>query len=187
MGRVRIESTALFLLALGLLILPVKWVLSWALAAAVHELFHYAAIRLLGGNVPTVALGASGAKMEMLALPPGRELLCALAGPLGGLCLVGLGRWMPTVALCALLQSLWNLLPLFPLDGGRALRCGLCLLIGDSLAHRVSQGITWFVLGSFLLFCLYCTVILRLGWLPIAIGGLLFAKIACKPGRSIVE
>ena len=54
-----------------------------------------------------------------------RELLAVLAGPAGSLLLLSLYRVLPRVAVCAAVQGFYNLLPIEPLDGGRALR--LCL------------------------------------------------------------
>lgn len=111
------------LAAVMLLILPLNWLLAAAGAAFFHELCHYCALRLCGVPVFQVQISGSGAKMDAAPMTLRQEFFCALAGPLGGLALLlFLGR-MPRVAICAGAQSLFNLLPVYPLDGGRALGC----------------------------------------------------------------
>ena len=123
-----IETPALVLLALLVLTLPLNWLLAAMMAAAFHELCHYLAILALGGRVAKLRLGAGGAVMEVSALTPGREILAALAGPTGGLLLSLLWPRFPRIVLCALVQSFFNLIPVRPLDGGRALYGMLTLL-----------------------------------------------------------
>jgi membrane-associated protease RseP (regulator of RpoE activity) len=55
----------LLLLALSLLILPLRWLLAVLLAGAVHELGHYVALRLCGVNVSNLRIGIGGARMTV--------------------------------------------------------------------------------------------------------------------------
>ncbi len=120
---VRIDPGAYVLGALLLLTVPLDWLLSALLAAAVHELCHLLAIRLLGGNFYGLRIGPGGAVMDA-RLPEGwGEALCALAGPAGSFFLILLCRRFPKLALCALFHGAFNLLPIYPLDGGRILSC----------------------------------------------------------------
>ena len=120
-----IEPRVYILLALLLLVLPIRWVAAAVLAAVFHESCHMAAVYLLGGRCEGIRLSARGARMEA-TLPAFRgELLSILAGPAGSLLLLSLYRVLPRVAVCAAVQGFYNLLPIEPLDGGRALR--LCL------------------------------------------------------------
>ncbi len=118
------------LLALMLLQLPIQWVAAVMAAAAVHEICHAIAVVLCGGSIRSVSLGARGARMDVAIPSPVKELLCALAGPMGSLLLLLVGNWFPRLAICGAFHGIYNLLPVYPLDGGRALRCAAALLPG---------------------------------------------------------
>lgn len=66
--------------------------------------------------------------METLPMSTGRELIAVLAGPAASLLLLSLVRVFPRVAICGLIQGIYNLLPIYPLDGGKALRCLMALV-----------------------------------------------------------
>ncbi len=108
--------------ALWLLLLPFSWLLCALTAALVHEAFHIAAVILAGGSVRRICVGCFGARIEAEGTPGSREALCILAGPFGSLLLVCLIRRFPVLGLCGLIQGGFNLLPICPLDGGRALQ-----------------------------------------------------------------
>ena len=80
----------------------------------------------------------------------GREVVCILAGPLGGLSLLLLCRRFPRVAICGMLQSVYNVLPIYPLDGGRALRGILGRLPGEN-GEKIARFLGWGCLGGVLL------------------------------------
>ena len=143
------EVTAGFciLWALMLLVLPVDVLVAAAGAAAFHELCHALAVRLTGGRILGLTLGAGGLTMEVLPMAPGRELLCALAGPAGSLVLALMP--VPKLALCALIQGLFNLLPLSGLDGARALECVLELTV-PAHGARILKTMEWLTLGALL-------------------------------------
>lgn len=181
-----VSAVALVILALSVLLAPLQWVLAMLLSAAFHELCHYLMIRICGGEVAGFRVGSGGARMEVRGLTPGKELICALAGPLGGLCLLFLARWIPRTAICAGCHSLFNLLPVYPLDGGRALRCVMGTLLSPPMAERVCGIIEKVCLGGIALLGIYGCFVLRLGSLPLLVSGLavirgIQGKIPCKP------
>lgn len=133
-----------------ILMLPIQWLLGAVIAAAIHELCHLAAIQALGGRVLEIRIRPAGAVMETELRGRGRELLAALAGPAGSFLLAFLCRRLPHIAICAALQGIFNLLPLYPLDGGRALRCGLEGVL-SARSFAILEGVLTAVIAVLLL------------------------------------
>lgn len=157
-------------LAGALLLLPAHWVAGALAAAAVHELFHMAALTLTGHRIVSFELDHRGARIRTDALSPGHELLCALAGPGGGLALFAFRRRFPVLGLCGLIHSLWNLLPLYPSDGARALVCFAGFFLGP---ERVRSLCLWagILTGALLLLAgAWGSFFLKLGPLPMAVA-----------------
>lgn len=121
MAKFQIDPWLYWYLAFLLLLVPLDWFLAAVIAAAVHEMGHVLAVRFCGGSIHGVKIGIGGTVLESGPLCPGKGILCALAGPAGSFLLLLLLPWMPKVAICALAQGLFNLIPVNPLDGGRAI------------------------------------------------------------------
>ena len=179
MGRaVEITPGACILWALLLLLLPLKLLLAAAAAAGVHELCHILAIRLTGGRLLGLTVGAGGMTLETLPMSAGRELACALAGPLGSFSLLLLGRWLPLTALWAFFQGCFNLLPLYPLDGGRAAGCILALTGRESWMPFLEMGTLLLLLAA----------AAALGWEAVAVWSMVAVrKIPCKATRFALQ
>lgn len=147
-----------FLLLLGLLgyLDENLGLLGWALAACtLHELGHVAAVTLLGGSVRELHLTAVGAELVLDGTKPlsyGRECAAVLAGPGASLLTALLSVWGKFFLLAGLSlgQGLFNLLPVLPLDGGRALCLLLSARLGEDRAQRV-LGVVSAVLSGLLL------------------------------------
>ena len=157
------------------LLVPLPWVAAALLAGAFHECCHLAVIRLLGGRVTGMQLRAGGAEISVSGLSDWQELLAAGAGPAGSLALLLLRRQFPELAFCGLIQGLHNLLPVYPMDGGRILLCGLSMALGPERGRRVAgwvgtvTGAAALVLGIFLTlsggFSLFLPVLIaEIGW-----------------------
>jgi len=139
---------------------PWLWGLALALAlfASVlgHELAHSLYALGHGGKVRAITLHLVGGVSE-LSVPPRSEMLMALAGPatslvLGGV-FVGLARLargtqLPNVSFAVfylgqlnLILAVFNMLPAFPMDGGRVLRGALARKMGPVRATRIAARI----------------------------------------------
>lgn len=173
----KIQTGKSLWLVLGLLILalPLRWMAAVAISIAVHEYCHYFAVRMCGGSVYSIYISASGLKMRTSALTPGKELFCALAGPIGGLLLFLLSGRLPRLALCALIHSAYNLIPIYPMDGGRVVENLLLLLLPRYGAHIF----LWMerVLGSVVVaVCFWASFVQKLGIIPLLLAFGVLAK-----------
>ena len=107
------------------LLLSGREFLSLLAAAAAHELGHIAALVLLRARVEAVCLTGSGLRIDYAReLTRGGEIAAALSGPAAGMLWCAAANMLGAglSAQLSLVLTLFNLLPLSPLDGGRALR-----------------------------------------------------------------
>ncbi len=190
--RVDISGWSCVLLAMLCLTVPVDWMFSGLAAAAVHELCHLFSVKLLGGRIHGLAIGASGAVIVSSPLTPGREICSILAGPAGSLALLLLRRWFPGLALCGLVQGLFNLLPVFPLDGGRALAVLCCQVFPGKAGAGICRGIAAAVLVLMVLAGYWGSFVEKLGAAPVLLSILVLlsamkTKISCKEGVLRVQ
>jgi Zn-dependent protease len=129
-----------------------------------HEFGHALMARRFGIETEDITLYPIGGVARLRRLPraPGAELLIALAGPavnfaivgtLVGLAFLGLDQVLLDMGFGALLGfleqlvavnlvlGLFNLIPAFPMDGGRVLRALLSGVMGRSQATSIAAGI----------------------------------------------
>lgn len=131
-GFVSVHYGALLALALALLLLPPEWVFGWLVATAVHEVSHLIALKAVGVPVVRIRFGFLGAKIDTVPLSSAEELISAAAGPIGGLVIAAFTVNVPCICFCALSQSFFNLLPVYPMDGGRIFKL-VCFYLFDDL------------------------------------------------------
>jgi Zn-dependent protease len=146
------------------------------ISVLIHELAHSLVARARGLPVSSITLFILGGVSNLAAEPekPGLEFIMAIAGPASSLVLAGIfwGIWylmgsqmafakaiFGYMALANALLAGFNLLPGFPLDGGRVLRSILWKTTGDllkatNIATMVGRFFAWLfmALGVFLVF-----------------------------------
>lgn len=166
--KITISPEMYVILALMLLLLPIKWMIACFFAAFFHEMCHLLAVRLFCGRVTGIRIGGSGAVIEAGDMAKWQALFCSLAGPLGGGALVLLGRWFPELAVCAAVQSVYNLLPIYPMDGGRALKCLTSMLFSSAASRRICIAAALICILTLSAMAVYAGFWLRFGVLPVA-------------------
>ncbi|MGF1605182.1 MAG: site-2 protease family protein [Rhodothalassiaceae bacterium] len=181
------ESTYWWMAAVG--------VIGVFFSIVIHELSHSLAARAFGLRMTGITLFLFGGMAEMEKEPtsPRAELVMALAGPAISFVLAalfwGLGGWAEAgeeatpssavlyyLGLLNLILAVFNMIPAFPMDGGRALRAGLwawrgnyrwatkwasrlggafglvLILLGilSAFSGALVQGLWWFLIGMFI-------------------------------------
>ena len=185
-GKLRVSGG--FWLLLGWFLYANGWRLLAAVlaAAALHEAGHWAALRLLGAKVAFVRVSMFGAEMRTEGrLSYGGELLAVLTGPAvnlaAGMLLAAKGDPWLAAGGAQVVLGLFNLLPVGPLDGGRALALAVSWAAGPAAGERAA-GCVSFLTASLLA----CGTV----WLMIKTGGSLWllpavVGFAASAGREL--
>lgn len=128
-----------------------------------HEFGHIFAARLFGVRTPEVVLLPIGgvSRLERIPEEPKAEFVIAIAGPVVSLAIAlglilalggapdpkmiwtetGLPALAAQLAYVNLVLFFFNLLPAFPMDGGRILRAGLSAWLGHTRGTHIATGI----------------------------------------------
>ncbi len=160
--QISVKANTYIYLTVLLFLIPVRWIVGWLIAIVFHEFCHWIAVKLCGGNVQSLIISLGGAEMRCSNMTNGCRLLCILCGPVGGMFLILLRSCFPEIALCSFALSIYNLIPLLPLDGGHALR----VLIKSQNVFFIMEK---FVIMFLSIIALYSSFMLRLGVLPLAV------------------
>lgn len=146
---------ALLLASIAVYILPLKLAAAYLLAVLTHELGHMLLLLTFDKRIYAVHICLSGFVIEHERdMSSHEDLLCALAGPCFGLLYAAFAstvsaetgsEWLRFSAGISLALSVFNSLPIMPLDGGRALNCLLKLMLPgkhtDTASYIISLGV----------------------------------------------
>ncbi len=136
----------------------------------IHEAAHIVALKMCGGRIDGVELRVFGIKIntpELKLMPYKREIAIAAAGPVAGgitALLFAMVSYMLDVKCfdffigVNLIMSCINLLPIYPLDGGR-IALAMCLLLFSFRCARIIYVLLNFVFSaSCVALCLFLII-----------------------------
>lgn len=111
-------------------------------------------------------------------------MFCAAAGPLGSFLFARAMTFFPEASVCALVQGIYNLLPVYPLDGGRIFRC--------TFSQPLNAGVEMTVIILVLGLGFWCAITLDTGIVSIIPGCILAfrscnRKFPCKEPNLAVQ
>ena len=151
---------------------PLSALLSFYAAATAHEAAHLAVIMLLGGEIKQMELGFLEVRICTGTLKYRTEFFAVLAGPCLNLACGMIFRTLwPSFAAMSMLLGIFNLLPVWPLDGSKAIRSGLSMLLPPTISDGICISLSYLVMGILLLFALYACKEWNLGIWPILFAG----------------
>ena len=190
--RIVVSPTVCLSLVFTMLFLPLPWAVSWLFSAVIHELGHYLVSVLCNHRVNNIYIGAIGAIMYAETMASIETLCCSLAGPAAAGILILLYKLFPRLAVCALVQTTYNLLPMKQLDGGRAIKALLEMMINIDTVEKICSGLELIVITVMLICCICAIILLHMGLIPVLLFlGFVFRhkkiKIPCKAWAHRVQ
>lgn len=184
---IRVSPQFCIFSACMLLAVPFLWFAGWVTAVTIHELFHYLMLRLCCADIKCISLELYGAVIYTEDLSPRNTFLCAIAGPFGGFTLLAFSEWFPQAAIWTMILSVYNLLPIYPLDGGQALRGLIGMFFNERQTEKASYAVECVVILSLFVIGFLALFIWNLSLLPLffaVLTALRFRKIK-RPCKSI--
>lgn len=177
--KLYLSPLTLLLAAFSLLLWHDLSLLALLTAILIHELTHTTVLWICGGSVTSLAITPLGITIERVGLLSHRgEILLSLSAPLmnlllaGVYCLLGL----PPFAVSAnLALGLLNLLPIYPLDGGKALSAVLFHFLTPDTAQRISRAVSMISLTVFWLISVAIAILTGENLSPLFFSVALFA------------
>ena len=154
-------------------------------AMALHELAHAAAMLACGGRIRRLTLRFADLYLEAAGLGYRQEFFAALAGPLANLaCGAAFRVRWPAFAAYSLILGLYNLLPVWPLDGGRMIRCVLLARLPITQAEHISEIVSFAACAVLLLIGVFLTFFRKSGLWPLGTAAYLTVRLLMLARRT---
>ena len=149
----------IFVMDFGSFTFGVAAALALAISVILHELGHALTARVFGYRTRDITLSLLGGCASLIALPrkAWQEFVTALAGPLVSFAIAGAvllldvfgivvqNAWLRNVLVYTLWMNVmlgaFNLLPGFPMDGGRIFRSVMCAFLSRAKATMVAMWV----------------------------------------------
>ena len=171
MKRFSFSPTSILIWLWLLLVLGFGAFSGYLLATTIHELGHYLTAKRLGYKLSKFSLSGYGVSLSYFEekIDPKEEIKIALAGPAFNLfsALLVCGMWWlcPSVyfftynfVFCSVILALTNLLPAYPLDGGRIFMKSSNIFFKEKTSQRFTLIFNLFLIVLFFsLFIWSCT------------------------------
>ncbi len=134
-----------------------------------HEIWHIIALKVQGGKIKSLSALGVGIKLSSGMLGYKQEIITALAGPTASffMFLVFLPFALKNehtmfCCFCNLIIFIINILPVFPLDGGRALYFFMCQRFLPEYASKITKAVT--IIFLLPLFVLSVIILIKTGY-----------------------
>lgn len=124
----------------------------YAVASALwHEIWHIIVLKLSGGGVQKLTVRGFQMKLDITSVGYLKEAAVALAGPAASFiafavtavcCIFSLTKPILFIAVSNLSLFIVNIMPVYPLDGGRALYCLLCRKLSYEKATKLTKTVS---------------------------------------------
>ena len=180
--KVHLSSATLIYFTLALILCHDLTLVAVFSAVAIHELTHLIVLWIMGGHITSIVITPLGLSIERSGLLSHRgEFLLSLSAPIVNLLIATLFLYFGLNACTVesnLSFGLINLLPIYPLDGGKALNSLLLVITNPVTATKTTELISHIFLILFWMFGIAVALIFNggLSILMLSIG--LFISIA---------
>ncbi len=190
MKKVKISPLSM-IWAVILLLSETPHILPMLCAVLLHEAGHLAAVKALKIKIKCFHLSILGARIETDGeLSYKNEFLLAAAGPTAGLlgfiiCIFPAreltevrfcSQFLLPFAIISLCLTVFNIIPLSTLDGGRMLEALICRLFSLDFATKILKLTSFFTLFAIWIFSVYMLIKIYSGLSMLVFCSVLFAK-----------
>lgn len=189
---ITVSPGVILFVPLMLLVIPFPWVVATMCSILLHELCHITAAKLFGKRIFCFSIGSSGAAIQTDNMNHMEEMIVALAGPASCIIPILLARHFPRLAVCSVVHSVYNLLPLNAFDGSRVLRCLTSFLLPPKFAQQVYKIVETVCVIFIIIILIGATIILKIGFLSVFVMTLFVIKLlrrkkSCKGEQLRVQ